>query len=196
MLGAAVLRAEKMIRPRLGCLEPHRGIAARNHILLQTERWNVEAVDHVLRSHDQLNVFADWDMQLVQFALTFHVLQLPHPLLRHYVNFGGVLARSASVEEDHRAPDKNNQKNPHRNHRPTNLQYQGAMDGRSFASVTPPVLKAKDGDHCKDCQRRRHRQHYQKNVEQIHGQRVRRCASRPKWKIIEHRYETCSSPWS
>src|SRR5579864_2511468 len=61
--GAAVLRAEKVISPGLGGSEPQGGVTAGQDVLLDAERRNKEAVDHVLRGHDQLDVFVHRHMR-------------------------------------------------------------------------------------------------------------------------------------
>src|SRR5262249_17909593 len=79
--GAAVLSAEEaeLAEPRRR--EPEPGVAARNDVLLEPERGNEEAVDRVLRRHQQAHRLAERDVQLVDLAAAVAVLQLPHPLL-------------------------------------------------------------------------------------------------------------------
>ena len=77
-----------MIRSRLGGTKPGGGVAAGKNVLLHAERRNEKAVDDVLRSHDQLDVAADGNMQLIDLALAFRVFELPHPLLCDDVDFG------------------------------------------------------------------------------------------------------------
>ena len=106
VLRAAIFGAEQVIGAGLGGAEPGHGVAAGEHVLLHAERGHVEAVDHVLRSHDQLHVAADRDVQFVDLALAFGVFQLPHPLLGDDVDFGRVAGRRAALEVDDRSPDR------------------------------------------------------------------------------------------
>ena len=76
-----------MIDAWLRSPEPRGRVAAGQHILLDAEGGNIEAVDHVLRSHDQFDVAAYRHMQFVDLALAFLMLQLPHPLLGYDINF-------------------------------------------------------------------------------------------------------------
>src|SRR5258708_35214076 len=180
-----------MIGPWAGSAEPHGGVAARNNVLLNTKRGNVKAVDHVLRGHDQFKVTANGHMQFIDLTLPFHMLQLPHPLRCDHVDFGGILRRSAHIEENQRPPNKHHYEEAERNDRPANFQDERTMDGSSFTSMAAPILHRKKRDHGKNEQRGRTAHHYEKNVEQIYGQSVGGRAGRPKWKVIEHIDETC-----
>ena len=59
VIGAAVLRAEQVIRARLGRLEPDRGVAARDYVHLRAECGNIKGVQHVLRNQRHAHGFAD-----------------------------------------------------------------------------------------------------------------------------------------
>src|SRR5579862_5162223 len=114
VLCAAILGAEKMIGAGLDGTEPRDGVTAGKHVLLHAERGDEEAVDHVLRGHDQLDVAADRDVKFVDLALTFGVFELPHPLLRDDVDFGGIAWRRATLEVDDRAPGEDHHENKER----------------------------------------------------------------------------------
>src|SRR6266568_7332705 len=118
MLGTAILRAEQMISSGFGRTKPHDGVAAREYVLFHAKRGHVKTVNHVLRSHNQLDVAVNWHVQFIDLADAFHVLQLPHPLFCDDVNFTGVLGRSAHLEEENCAPDKDHYKNAKRNDGP------------------------------------------------------------------------------
>ena len=98
VLRAAVFGAEQMIGAGLGGVEPRDGVAAGQHVLLHAEGGDEEAVNHVLRGHDQLDVAADGNVQFVDLALAFGVLDLPHPLLGDDVDFGRVAGRRALLK--------------------------------------------------------------------------------------------------
>src|SRR5208283_2390607 len=122
VLGTAIFCAEQVIHPRLGRAEPFHRVAPGQHILLDAERRNIEAVDHILRSHDELDVASHRDMQFVDLALTFGVLHLPHPLLRHNVNFSRVGGWRALFEVNDGAPGKDHHKDEKRNRAPGDFQ--------------------------------------------------------------------------
>src|SRR5208282_6862090 len=101
---------------------PGHGVAAGKHVLLHAEGRYVETVDHILRSHDQLHVAADRDVQFVDLTLAFGVFELPHPLFRDDVNLGRIAGWSTSAEKDYRSPEKDGHENEKRNDRPRQLQ--------------------------------------------------------------------------
>src|ERR1035441_2722880 len=111
-----------MIGASLGGMEPNRGVAAGQHILLDAECRNEKAVDHVLRSHDQLDIASHWNVQFVDLARAFLMLQLPHPLLGHNINLGGVSRGSALLKINHRTPSEDKKKNEHGDDGPGNLR--------------------------------------------------------------------------
>src|ERR1700750_2033320 len=55
VLGTAILGAEQVVAARLSRTEPGDRVASRHHVLLHAELRNEEAVDHILRSQDQLD---------------------------------------------------------------------------------------------------------------------------------------------
>src|ERR1700679_3810775 len=127
-----------MIDAGLGGTEPFHGVAAGQYVLLDAEGGNVEAVDHVLRSHDQFDVAPHWNVQFVDLALTFGVFPLPHPLLGYDVHFGCTRGRDALSEVDGRAPGENYHEDQKRNHAPGNLERSGtfALFGTNPGTVT------------------------------------------------------------
>src|SRR6185437_5624641 len=72
---------------RTAGVKPQCRVTSRQNILLQPEGGHEKAVDYVLRGHDQLHVPVHRHMQLVDLPLPVRVLQLPHPLLGHHVDF-------------------------------------------------------------------------------------------------------------
>ena len=106
VLRAAVFGAEQVIGAGLGGAEPCDGVAAGEHVLLHAEGGNEEAVDHVLRSHDELDVAANGNVEFVDLALAFGVFEFPHPLLGDDVDFGGIAGWRAAFEIDDRAPER------------------------------------------------------------------------------------------
>ncbi len=118
MLRAAVLRAEQVVGPGSGRVEPGDCVTAGKYVLLHAERGDEEAVDRILRSHDELHVSADWDVQFVDFALALGVFQLPHPLFGYDIHFGRVTRRRAAFEVHCRAPGEDRHEHKERNDRP------------------------------------------------------------------------------
>ena len=116
-----------MIDSRLGGTKPGRGVTAGQNILLDAERRNIKAVDYVLRGQDHLDVAAHGDVQFVDLALSFFMLQLPHPLLGYDVDFGSAAWRRPLREVNHRAPQEDHDENTQRNDRPGDFQR-----GRAF----------------------------------------------------------------
>src|SRR5207237_2945910 len=78
---AAELGAEEMVCADLRRGEPEVGIRPGDYILVQAERWDEEAVDHILGGHREQDWAADGNVQLVHLPTAFGVLYLPHPLL-------------------------------------------------------------------------------------------------------------------
>ena len=95
MQGATVLATEKVISSRRGGAKPQGCVAAGQNVLLNAKRGNEKTMDHVLRSHDQLDIFVHRDVQFIDLAHTLHVLNLPHPLLSHDIDLGRVLRGGA-----------------------------------------------------------------------------------------------------
>src|ERR1035438_225285 len=95
-----------MIAPGYGRFEPKRGVASGQYVLLDAKCRDEEAVNHVLRGHDQLDVLAGGDVQLIDLALPLHVLDLPHPLLGYDIDLGGVGGRRALLEINNSSPNK------------------------------------------------------------------------------------------
>src|SRR5208337_5397383 len=123
-------------------------VAPGQHILLDAERRNIEAVDHILRSHDELDVASHRDMQFVDLALTFGVLHLPHPLLRHNVNFSRVGGWRALFEVNDGAPGKDHHKDEKRNRAPGDFQSSRTLDlfSANARTMTEPGRKKYDQD--------------------------------------------------
>ena len=90
--------------PGLVRLEPQLGVAPGNRVDLGAERREVQAVQHVLGADRDLDRPARRDVQLVDLALAFEVLELPHPLLADGVDVHRLVGRTAQVVEDRRAP--------------------------------------------------------------------------------------------
>jgi hypothetical protein len=61
--------------------------------LLGAKGRNEKAMDDILRGHDELDGPADRNMQLVDLALSFGMLKLPHPLFRDDVHGDGIVRR-------------------------------------------------------------------------------------------------------
>src|ERR1700688_1165612 len=123
-----------MIATGHGGLEPHGGVAAGQHVLLDAECGNEEAVNHVLRGHDELDVLSSRNVKFIDLALAFHVLNLPHPLLGYDINFGGVGGRRALLEKYNCAPDKKGDHHKEGKNRPSDFKECRAFDLLRFAA--------------------------------------------------------------
>src|SRR5205823_5334521 len=127
--------------------EPCGGVAAGNHVLLDTEGGNIKAVDDVLRSQNHFDVASYGHVQLVNFAMAFFVLKFPHPLFSYDVNFGGSSRGSAFLEKDNRAPHEDDHENSEWYDRPGNFQYCRAFDLLGGVAGATPIPGGKGQDH-------------------------------------------------
>ena len=66
----------------------------------------------------ELHGAAQRDVQFVDLALPFHVLELPHPLLADDVDLERIVGRTALEEEDAGAPGEHDHGEAEGNHRP------------------------------------------------------------------------------
>src|SRR5271163_115504 len=186
MLRAAILRAEQVVHARFGGTEPRRGVASRQHVLLDAKSGNVKTMDHILRGHDHLDVAADGNVQFVDFALSLHMFELPHPLFSDHVDWSRIPGRRSFLEENERTPGEDDHKDSQRNHRPGNLQSRRTFDLLSLASGLTPITQREHHDHRKNGHAHESAEQNQKNVERIYIPRPGRGSRWPKWKIIEH----------
>src|SRR6266851_2905637 len=186
MLGTAIFGAEQVIRARLGGAKPCHGVTAGQDVLLDAESGHIETMDRVLRRHNHLHVAAYRNVQFIDLALAFGVLQLPHPLLSHDVDFRGVAGWSALLEIDHRAPEKNHQEHAHGDNRPGQFQGRGTFDLLCLYSGTMAKLSREKDNADKNQKRYQPADDEQEDVKRIHIARHGGGALRPQWKIIEH----------
>src|SRR5579862_1461710 len=105
MLGAAILRTEKMIGSRNSGFEPSKDVTVRQDVLLHAECRHKEAVNYILRNQRDLHIATDGNMQSIDLSLTAGMLELPHPLLANAINFQRIHRRTFHVVVDDRAPD-------------------------------------------------------------------------------------------
>ena len=109
------------------------------------------------------------DVQFVDLALPFQVLQLPHPLLADRVDLDGVVGRFAGREEDARAPGEHHHGETEGNHAPQNLQrVAGVRDVRQFVLRTAAVADREIEDGAEDQQREEHGDREQEVQQVIH----------------------------
>src|ERR1700674_325595 len=139
-----------MIAAGLGGIEPERGVAAGQHVLLEAECGDEEAVNHVLRGHDELDILSGGDVELVDLALPLHVLDLPHPLFSNDIDFGRVCGRSALLEKYDCAPDEESQNHKEGNDGPTDFKDGGAFDRMGIAAGHATILNRQYRDRNKD----------------------------------------------
>src|SRR6266498_1113176 len=115
MIHATVFGAEKMITSRFGRFEPFAGVFTGHDVGLDAERGHKYIVNYIFARHDQFDLAANRNMQLVNFALSRCMLELPHPLLAYNVNFQSILRRPILGEIDLRSPDENTHGDDERN---------------------------------------------------------------------------------
>src|SRR4051812_22143252 len=122
MLRAAVLRTKNPVVARLTCLEPSARVAAGEHVHLDAERGNKKIVNHVLGCHRQLYGPADGDVQLVDLALPFGMLDLPHPLTADDGDLERTHRRLSLVQKNRCAPEKQHHRDAERHRGPKDFK--------------------------------------------------------------------------
>ena len=127
---AAILIAEKAIGADLGGLKPFLGVAAGNYVHLHAEGGDGEIVDDVFGGHHQADGNVHGDVQLIDFARPFGMLEVPHPLLADDKNFHGALGRTGGGEKEAGAPEEKNNANEAGNHDPGEFEGQGLLGRR------------------------------------------------------------------
>ena len=127
---------------RLGRLEPQRSCSGREHVLLDAEGRHVEAVDHVLGGHRQLDRPADRHVQLVDLALALEVLHLPHPLLADDVDLAARRRAGATWRSRRWRPRRTcTMVRPNGIDRPGELERQRAVDRRGRSLVRAAAVR-------------------------------------------------------
>src|SRR5437899_768334 len=111
MIHAAVFGAEKVITSRFGPFEPFGGVFAGHDVSLDAKGGHEHVVNHILAGHDQFDLLTNWNMQLIDFALTSRMLKLPHPLLADNINFQRILWRTILGEVNLRSPNEDAHRN-------------------------------------------------------------------------------------
>src|SRR3989442_15697086 len=111
MIHAAVFGAEKVITSRFGRFEPFGRVFTRHHVSLDARGGHGHVVNHILGGHDQFDLLTNWNMQLIDFALTSRMLKLPHPLLADNINFQSVLWWTILGEVNLRSPSEDAHRN-------------------------------------------------------------------------------------
>src|ERR1700686_288501 len=156
-----------MIASRYSGLEPHGSVAAGQHILLDAEGGNEEAVDHVLRGHDELHVLSGRNVEFIDLTLAFDVLNLLHPLFSDHIHFGCVGGRSALLKINDCAPDKKSNHYKEWKNRPSDFEERGPFDWMGLAAGNATVLNGRHRDHNKD-----ERRHDARDQEEIDEERI------------------------
>src|SRR5438445_1636882 len=123
-------------------VEPCHAIAlvAGDHVVLYSECGDEEAVDHVLRGHDHLDVASHRDMQLVDLARAIRVFKLPHPLLADGIDLHRAGGWTAEFEIEPTTPHKDDHRNGQRNRAPGNLQRDVAVNGHCHRVLLAAVF--------------------------------------------------------
>src|SRR5207245_1819435 len=112
-----------------------------------------------------LHVTAHGHVQFVDLALSFFVLELPHPLLSHYVDFGCASGRRPFLEIDHCPPHKDHHENSQRNDRPGQFQCGGTFNLFRVHSLAAAVFGGKHKNHGEDGHAHERGQGDQKDIE-------------------------------
>ncbi len=186
MLRAAILRAEQVVPPRHGRVKPRGCVASGQYIGLDAESRNEEAVDHVLRGHDHAHVAVHRNVQYVDLALPFLVLELPHPLLAYGIHFHGVARWPGLGKVKRRSPDENEHRDRRRNQCPSQLQRHRALDlggDRILFSAIAPGEETHQA-HNQDGEKRRYAD--QEEVKIVDLVRHLRGGRRKQWQIRPH----------
>jgi hypothetical protein len=118
----------------------------------------------------------------VDLARAFLMLQLPHPLLGHNINLGGVPRESALLKINDRAPGEDEKKDEHGDDRPGNLQSGGTFDLFRLRARAAPVLQDKHQNGGENRRTHERRQQHQKNVKRVHVRSAGRGPCGPQWK--------------
>src|SRR5678816_437861 len=173
-------------------MEPCDGVAAGKNVLLDAKCRDEEAMDHVLRSHNDLDVAAGGNMQRVNLTHAFGMLKLPHPLLGNGINLHCVTGRRSLPEVEDRAPCKEDQEKDHGEDRPGKFQGIGAFDLMGMVAGALAIFDGEndDGQRNENCHRSAH--HQQEDVELVYIARHGRSSLRPQWKVVPHSYATRS----
>src|SRR4051812_37883362 len=102
MARATILGAEDMERPRHRRLAPNGRIPVRTgyNIFLHAEGRHVKTVDDVLGGADEPDLLTDRNMKLIDLALSFGMLEFPHPLLTDDVDVHRVVWNRVLIEKD------------------------------------------------------------------------------------------------
>src|SRR5205807_8800836 len=131
-----------------GCFEPFGGVSAGDHVGLNAKRGHKDVVNDIFGGHDQTDLAADGDVQLVDLALAGSVLKLPHPLLADDVDFNRVFRRTVLVKVNLRAPEKDAHRNQQRNYRPERFQFGRAFDrARDLEGIAAAIFDDKENDY-------------------------------------------------
>ncbi len=163
--------------------EPHGVVMARHHIVLDAQRGDEEAVDHVFGRQRDLHWPAYGNVQFVDLALAARILELPHPLLAHHVNIHRVGRGNGVQKEDLGAPPEEGEHHQEGDDGPGDFQPQRAVDGLRNFIAAAPVLDRKDEDHAEDEHRHHHAHQRQVDIQVIDVDGDRGSGFRPKWKL-------------
>src|SRR6266567_2625342 len=186
MFGAAVLRAEQMVRPRYSRLEPCEHIPIGQNVLLHAKRRNKKAMDHVLGDQRDFHWTPNRHVQFIDLTLAAGMLELPHPLFADAIDFQRVCRRAFHVIVNLRAPGKNHHRDAQRNDRPHDLQQGRPVDLLRFALRRPSVLDGKEKNKSGDDHGEKSREQHQEKVERVYLSGHVRGLLRKYWEIQVH----------
>ncbi len=87
-------------------LKPFHCEPPRHDILLDAKRGNIKTVDHILGRKRKFHRATDRQMQFVDFAIAFLMLDFPHPLFANDIDFKRIRRRNFFVEKNHAPPTR------------------------------------------------------------------------------------------
>src|SRR6266487_412849 len=145
MAHPAILSAEEVICAGLRRFKPLSRIPTGHHVGLDAKSGHKKVVDCIFCGHNELDLASDGNVKLVNLTLPGGVLDLPHPLLTHYINLIRVPGRSRLFEIKLSTPGKYAHGNDKGNNRPEYFQFVGAGDRpRDLIWRAAPVLNDKE----------------------------------------------------
>src|SRR5579863_882473 len=124
-----VFGAKNVIAARFGCFKPVSLVAAGHHVMFETKRRNIEAVEDVFAREREFYRPAGGHVQLIDLALAVGVLDFPHPLLSDHVDIERILSRRRVVlETEFGSPSEHHQHHQERDHAPYDFERERAVD--------------------------------------------------------------------
>ena len=103
-------------------------------------------------------------MEFIDLALAFGMLQLPHPLLGHDVNFRGIARRSTHVEVQHSSAYEHHHHYAQGNDGPADFKQERAFNLCCLATMAAAIFRRENRNHREDEDSHRYADSDEKNV--------------------------------